>query len=60
MVARSLLRVWKEPADIEARGEMQLAAMMAGVGFEKGLGVVHSLSHAIGALHDIHHGTLNT
>jgi 4-hydroxybutyrate dehydrogenase len=58
-IQRALPQVWREPADLEARGEMQMAAMMAGIGFEKGLGVVHSLSHAIGALHDIHHGTLN-
>ena len=32
---------------------------MAGIGFEKGLGAGHSMSHAIGALHDIHHGVLN-
>ena len=36
-----------------------MAAMMAGIGFEKGLGAGHSMSHAIGALHEIHHGVLN-
>jgi alcohol dehydrogenase class IV len=51
--------VMQEPANIEARSQMLMAAMMAGIGFEKGLGVGHSMSHAIGALHEIHHGVLN-
>ena len=41
------------------RAELSLASLMAGMGFEKGLGVVHSLSHAIGALVNAHHGLLN-
>jgi 4-hydroxybutyrate dehydrogenase len=58
-VARALPRVMKDPGSIEDRGQMLMGAMMAGIGFEKGLGVGHSMSHAIGALHDIHHGALN-
>ena len=38
---------------------MLMGALMAGIGFEKGLGIGHSMSHAIGALHDIHHGVIN-
>jgi len=45
--------------DPNVRAELSLASLMAGMGFEKGLGVVHSLSHAIGALVDAHHGLLN-
>ena len=59
LIARHLPAVMKDPGDIEGRSQTLMAAMMAGIGFEKGLGVSHSLSHAIGALHDIHHGTLN-
>jgi alcohol dehydrogenase class IV len=59
-IARALPQVWRDPGDLDQRAELLLASMMAGIGFEKGLGVVHSLSHAIGALHDrLHHGTLN-
>ena len=58
-IARHLPAVMKDPGDIEGRSQTLMAAMMAGIGFEKGLGVSHSLAHAIGALHDIHHGTLN-
>jgi len=58
-IARYLPAVMADPGDIEGRSQTLMAAMMAGIGFEKGLGVSHSLSHAIGALHDIHHGALN-
>ena len=38
-----------------------MAALEGGLAFQKGLGAVHSLSHALGALSDLklHHGTLN-
>jgi 4-hydroxybutyrate dehydrogenase len=44
-----------------ARKEMMMAALEGGLTFQKGLGAVHSLSHAIGALKEpsLHHGTLN-
>lgn len=58
-IATALPQVHRQPGDLDARGEMLEAAMMAGIGFEKGLGVAHSLSHAIGARHDLHHGLLN-
>ncbi len=58
-IARHLPAVMKDPGNVESRSQTLMAAMMAGIGFEKGLGVSHSLAHAIGALHDIHHGTLN-
>jgi len=38
-----------------------MAALQGGLGFQKGLGLVHSLSHPLGGLKDkrLHHGTLN-
>jgi 4-hydroxybutyrate dehydrogenase len=47
--------------DLHARKEMMMAALEGGLTFQKGLGAVHSLSHALGALSDLalHHGTLN-
>ena len=44
-----------------ARREMMMAALEGGLTFQKGLGAVHSLSHALGALKapSPHHGTLN-
>ncbi|MBR0906685.1 iron-containing alcohol dehydrogenase [Bradyrhizobium liaoningense] len=48
-------------ADREARWEMMMAALEGGLTFQKGLGAVHSLSHAAGALRSptLHHGMLN-
>ncbi|MDW5377776.1 iron-containing alcohol dehydrogenase [Halomonas sp. HP20-15] len=47
--------------DLEARSEMLMAATQGALAFQKGLGAVHSLSHALGGFHDLklHHGTLN-
>jgi alcohol dehydrogenase class IV len=47
--------------DREARREMMMAALEGGLTFQKGLGAVHSLSHALGGLKELrlHHGTLN-
>jgi 4-hydroxybutyrate dehydrogenase len=47
--------------DRHARREMMMAALEGGLTFQKGLGAVHSLSHALGAMKSpsLHHGTLN-
>jgi hypothetical protein len=42
-----------------ARGMMLNAAMMGGVAFQKGLGVTHSLAHALSTVCDLHHGLAN-
>lgn len=43
------------------RSEMMMASLQGGLTFQKGLGMIHSLSHPLGALPDkpLHHGTLN-
>lgn len=48
-------------SDVVARREMMAAAMNGALAFQKGLGGVHAMSHALGGLsgHDLHHGTLN-
>lgn len=48
-------------SDISARTEMLMAALEGGLTFQKGLGGVHSMSHALGGLKSprLHHGTLN-
>jgi len=47
--------------NLAARSEMLMGALMGGLAFQKGLGAVHALSHALGGLKDVslHHGTLN-
>lgn len=46
-------------ANLEARTSMMTGALLGGISFHKGLGVIHSLSHALGAEGRAHHGTLN-
>jgi hypothetical protein len=46
-------------AHVEARGGMLNAALMGGVAFQKGLGVTHSLAHALSTVCDLHHGLAN-
>ncbi|MGY8731284.1 MAG: iron-containing alcohol dehydrogenase [Pirellulales bacterium] len=47
--------------NIVARSEMMMCAMQGALSFQKGLGVIHAVSHPLGALHQksLHHGTLN-
>ncbi len=54
-------RATRDGSDREARRQMMSAAMQGAMAFQKGLGCVHSLSHALGGLsgHQLHHGTLN-
>ena len=50
-----------EPANLEARIEMLMGAIEAGMTMANGLGAVHALSHALGGLPapKLHHGTVN-
>jgi 4-hydroxybutyrate dehydrogenase len=58
---RNLGRAYTRGDDLAARGEMMMGALMGALAFQKGLGAVHSLSHALGGLKEptLHHGTLN-
>jgi alcohol dehydrogenase len=59
LVKENLERAFREPGNIEARGNMMSAAAMGAIAFQKGLGAIHALSHPAGALYDTHHGTTN-
>jgi alcohol dehydrogenase class IV len=55
-----LERAVADGTDREARWNMMSASMQGALAFQKGLGAVHSLSHALGGLPvSPHHGTLN-
>ncbi|MGE3477383.1 MAG: iron-containing alcohol dehydrogenase [Rhodospirillaceae bacterium] len=58
---RSLQRAVESPSDTDARADMMMASIEGGLGFQKGLGAVHALSHPLGALSEVslHHGTCN-
>ncbi len=49
----------EEPEDVEARGAMLVGSYLAGIAFLKGLGLVHAISHMVGAEYDTHHGLTN-
>ena len=59
LVKDNLLKVYLDGSNILARSEMMSAAMMGAVAFQKGLGVIHALSHPIGGLYNTHHGMTN-
>jgi alcohol dehydrogenase len=60
MVAVFLPRAVVDPLDKVARGQMLLAANIAGTAFNStGVGLVHAMAHVIGARHGVHHGTAN-
>ena len=52
-------RAYRDGSDLEARGNMLVAAAMGATAFQKGLGAIHALSHPVGALYDTHHGLTN-
>jgi 4-hydroxybutyrate dehydrogenase len=53
-------RATQDPTDRDARLNMMSASMQGAMAFQKGLGCVHSLSHALGGINPkLHHGTLN-
>ncbi len=58
-VARGLENAARDGRDAAARRSLMMGALLGGISFHKGLGVVHSLSHALGGEGRAHHGTLN-
>ena len=48
-----------DEVQIAARSKMLLAAHMGATAFQKGLGVNHSLAHALSTVCDLHHGLAN-
>jgi 4-hydroxybutyrate dehydrogenase len=60
-IMRHLERAVADGANRAARSELMMGALEGGLTFQKGLGAVHGLSHALGSLKEpaLHHGTLN-
>ena len=54
-----LLEAVNNGSNVEARQNMLTAASMGSTAFQKGLGAIHSLSHPVNALNNIHHGLSN-
>ncbi|TNC81147.1 MAG: alcohol dehydrogenase [Oleiphilus sp.] len=54
-----LPRAFDDGRDVDARQQMLVASAMGATAFQRGLGGMHAIAHALGALYDAHHGTLN-
>ena len=54
-----LIETVNNGSNLEARMNMLTAASMGSTAFQKGLGAIHSLSHPVNALNNIHHGLSN-
>src|SRR6266567_2753189 len=59
LVIRYLERATRDGKDIEARGNMQVAAAMGAIAFQKDLGATHSLAHPLSTAFGLHHGLSN-
>ena len=59
LVAKSLPVAVREPDNLEARSGMLVGSCLAGISFLKGLGLVHAISHMVGAEYDTQHGLTN-
>jgi alcohol dehydrogenase class IV len=64
MLGTRLVKEWLPRAvadgrNVDARAHMLVAASMGAVAFRKGLGAMHGISHAVGALLDTQHGLTN-
>lgn len=60
LVAQNLRQTVHEPLNYEARYNMMFAQYVAAQAFNSGgLGIIHSISHAVSAFYDSHHGLNN-
>ena len=59
LISKNLVLAVEEPQNLAARGGMLVASCLGGIAFLKGLGLVHAISHMIGAEYDTHHGLTN-
>ena len=59
LIDKWLLIAFRDGSNLDARINMLTAASMGSTAFQKGLGAIHSLSHPVNALNNIHHGLSN-
>tara|TARA_B100000029_G_scaffold398927_2_gene397535 strand:+ start:1844 stop:3013 length:1170 start_codon:yes stop_codon:yes gene_type:complete len=59
LINKWLIEAVKNGSNLEARMNMLTAASMGSTAFQKGLGAIHSLSHPVNALNNVHHGLSN-
>jgi alcohol dehydrogenase class IV len=60
LITRHLPEAIATGSDLAARGQMLLAATLAGMAFDNAqVGLVHAIAHTVGARHGVHHGLAN-
>ena len=59
LIKRWLVTAVKDGKKLEARSAMLVAATMGSTAFQKGLGAIHSLSHPVNSVYNVHHGLSN-
>jgi alcohol dehydrogenase class IV len=60
LIRDNLPKVFADGSDLTARTHMMMAASMGATAFQKGLGMVHALSHPLGGATGCHHGLANS
>lgn len=58
LIFHSIERAVNDP-DPTSRANMLMGSMMGAVAFQKGLGIVHAMSHPLSTMFDMHHGLAN-
>ncbi len=59
LIEANLYTAFKNGNDTAARTHLLMAASMGATAFQKGLGLIHALSHPLGGVTGLHHGTAN-
>ncbi len=59
LICEALPRAFQHGRDALARTHMMMASSMGATAFQKGLGIVHAIAHALGGRLRIHHGMAN-
>ena len=59
LIKKWLIKAVKEGENLEARAHMLTSSSMGATAFQKGLGAIHSLSHPVNSLFNVHHGLSN-
>ena len=60
LIAKSLVRAFKDGSDLEARSNMLMASMLGGISFSHSdVASVHCIAEALGSMYDLPHGTCN-
>ena len=59
LIAENLVVATEDGGNLAARTHLLMAASMGATAFQKGLGLIHALSHPVGGVTGLHHGTAN-